>query len=441
MSSNTRVMIVDQSGAPDKLLQSVRAQGFEAICEPAQGLSLDRISLHSPDLIVIDNQQDEAVGLDIARSLKASPETNALPLVMINKDLSEASQVNCLKAGADDVIGSPINSLSLGFRVRSLVRLEVMHAELMRRRNTMERFAIDVPPADLEHVEIDSAKVLVVGTASDLSMVDALSEMFELDREANAIEALGRIAETKYDAVVVTADKSAIKDTLEFCTDVRRNVAYFNLPILVILPPEATDAATSAHNERVSDVLFAPVDPLDLRQQVAIWIRHWRYRTQLVDAARETKSIVTIDPVTELSSHAFLHDYMTDLIAECEDRNRTFSLCYITVRDVESINREFGYSSGEHLLRQVGQIVKRLVRVEDLGSRCRSTEFCVLLPHTSPEDAKVVIDRVASVLRNTEMLLMGCTHSIRPEVGTAITSYQPGDSSESVLDRARASVK
>lgn len=441
MTSNTRVMIVDQSGAPEKLLQSVRAQGFEAVCEPAQGLSLESVALHSPDLIVIDNQKDEAVGVEIAKSLKASPDTQALPLVMINKDLSEASQVSCLNAGADDVIGQPINDLSLGFRVRSLVRLEVMHAELMRRRNTMERFAIDVPPADLDRVAIDDAKVLVVGNASDLSMIDALSEMFALDREDNAIEALGRIAAARYDAVVVTGDANSIDETLEFCTDVRRNVAYFNLPIIVVLPPDATAAATAAHNERVSDVLFQPVDPLDLRQQVAIWIRHWRYRTQLVEAARKTKSIVTIDPVTELSSHAFLHDYMTDLIAECEDRNRAFSLCYVTVRDVDQINREFGYSAGEHLLRQVGQIVKRLVRVEDLGSRCRSTEFCVLLPHTNREEAAVVIDRVASVLRNTEMLLMGCTHAIRPQIGTATTAYQPGDTSESVLDRARASVK
>jgi len=441
MTSNARVMIVDQSGAPDQLLESIRAQGFDALCEPAQNLSPERVTAQNPDLIVIDNQKDEAVGIEIARTLKKSPDTQGLPLVMINSDLSEASQVSSLEAGADDVIGSPINALSLGFRVRSLLRLEIMHAELMRRRNTMERFAIDVPPADLERLPIDDAKVLIVGASPDLTMIDALSEMFALDRESDPIEALGRVAGERYDSVVVAADNSSIDDALEFCTDVRRNVAYFNLPIIVVLPPDATEAATAAHNERVSDVLFAPVDPLDLRQQVAIWIRHWRYRTQLVDAARETKSIVTIDPVTELSSHAFLHDYMTDLIAECEDRDRTFALCYITVRDVEQINRDSGYSSGEHLLRQVGQIVKRLVRVEDLGSRCRSTEFCVLLPHTDLEDAGVVIDRVAGVIRNTEMLLMGCTHSIRPNLGTSVTTYQPGDTSESVLDRARATVK
>ena len=168
MSSTARVMIVDQSGAPDRLLESVRAQGFEALCEPAQGLSPDRVTAQNPDLIVIDNQTDETIGIDIARTLKQSANTKALPLVMINSDLSEASQVSSLEAGADDVIGSPINDLSLGFRVRSLLRLEVMRAELMRRRNTMERFAIDVPPADLDRLPIDDAKVLIVGPSPNL---------------------------------------------------------------------------------------------------------------------------------------------------------------------------------------------------------------------------------------------------------------------------------
>ena len=130
MTSTARVMIVDQSGAPDQLPESVRAQWFDALCEPAQGLSPDRVTAQNPDLIVIDNQKGEAVGIEIARTLKNSPDTQALPLVIINGDLSEASQVNSLEAGADDVIGSPINPLSPGFRVRPRGRRDPQHRDV-----------------------------------------------------------------------------------------------------------------------------------------------------------------------------------------------------------------------------------------------------------------------------------------------------------------------
>jgi two-component system cell cycle response regulator len=434
-------MIVDPAGSESSLLTAVQGQGFDAFCESAEGLSPDRVSASDPDLVVIDNQGDTAIGLDLTRALKASPDTEDVPVVMINRDMSAESQANSIDAGADDVIGPPINDVALGFRVRSLVRLEVMRTELMRRRDTLERFAIDVPPADLEYIDVNDSKVLVVGTPPDDEAKQLLGESFDLDVESDPMEALGHLAGTEYSAVIVMASPDTVDAMVEFCSDVRRNVSYFNLPILLVLPSEAVEAATSAHEIRVSDVLFQPLDILDLRQQILVWIRHWRYRGKLIAAARDTKSIVTIDPVTELSTHAFLLDYMTNLVEECADHGRTFSIGYFKIPEAELINREFGYAAGEHLIRQIGQIVKRLVRVEDMGARYRPTELCVLLPHTGVDNAPFVVERVASVVRNTEFLLMGCTHSMRPLLEIGWTEYESGDTAQSVLDRARDSVK
>lgn len=441
MQYNARVMIVDQTGADSKLIAAIQGQGFDAVCEAAANMSPDRVSASDPDLVVINNQNDMAVGLDITRALKASSITEDVPVVLINSDMSAESQANSIDAGANDVIGPPLNDIALGFRVRSLVRLEVMRTELMRRRDTLERFAIDVPHADLERMSTDDARVLIVGSFPDADSVKTLEQSFAVDIEEDPIDAQGRLAGADYSAVIVMASPDTVDDMVEFCSDIRRNVSYFNLPVLLVLPSEAVAAATKAHEIRVSDVLFQPLDVLDLRQQALVWIRHWRYRGKLIAAARQTKSIVTIDPVTELSTHAFLLEYMASLVQECRDHGRTFSVGYFRLPEVAALNKEFGHAAGEHLLRQVGQIVKRLVRVEDMGSRYHPTELCVLLPHTGGESVPLVVERVASVVRNTEFLLMGCTHAMRPVLEIGWAEYQSGDDAQSVLDRASATVR
>jgi diguanylate cyclase (GGDEF)-like protein len=132
---------------------------------------------------------------------------------------------------------------------------------------------------------------------------------------------------------------------------------------------------------------------------------------------------------------------MSNLITECQAHNRTFSVGYFKLPEVEAINQEFGYAAGEHLLRQVGQIIKLLVRAEDMGAHYQPTELCVLLPDTSGDSVPLVVERIASIVRNTEFLLMRCTRAMRPLLEIGWAQYQSGDSAQSVLDRAGDAVR
>jgi hypothetical protein len=68
MHYNARVMIVDRTGADSKLVAAVQSQGFDAITAGLAGLSPDQVSDADPDLVVIDNQDDIANGLDLTRA-------------------------------------------------------------------------------------------------------------------------------------------------------------------------------------------------------------------------------------------------------------------------------------------------------------------------------------------------------------------------------------
>ncbi|MDP6952479.1 MAG: hypothetical protein QGF53_06925, partial [Alphaproteobacteria bacterium] len=160
MPAIARVMIVDQLGVQSGLSASVQSQGFETVSETV-AISPSSVSAKHPDLVVIDSRSDRDTGLALTRALKNDPETEATPVVLIDDDMSADKQRAGLDAGATDVIAAPSNDAAFGFRVRALVRLEVMRAELGRRRNIMERFAIDLPPADLDHLAVHGSQILL----------------------------------------------------------------------------------------------------------------------------------------------------------------------------------------------------------------------------------------------------------------------------------------
>jgi PleD family two-component response regulator len=81
------------------------------------------------------------------------------------------------------------------------------------------------------------------------------------------------------------------------------------------------------------------------------------------------------------------------------------------------------------------------VRVEDLAARYRGTDFCMLLPQTNAAAARLVVDRVAGVVGSTDFLVIGCPHALRPALATAVVAFAPGETAESMLDRARTVVK
>ncbi len=442
MPAIARVMIVDRQGVQSGLSASVQSQGFETVSETVS-ISPSSVSAKHPDLVVIDNRADRDAGLALTRALKDDPETESMPVVLIDDDMSADRQRAGLEAGATDVIAAPSNDAAFGFRVRALVRLEVMRAELSRRRDIMERFAIDLPPADLDNLAIHGSRLLLLGNGggNEAEIAKTLGEVFSVDSVSDSVEAMGTVSANRYDAVIAVANDETVDQIVEFCADIRRNVSFFNLPIIAILPPGQLLAAELAHRERVSDVLFSPVSAEDLRQQLLVWIRHWRYREELIKAARETKSLVTIDGLTGLSSHGFFRDYLGDLIKDCARTNKTFAMAVIQVSDVAGINDTYGYSSGDHLLRQVGQIVNQLVRVEDLAARFRGTEFCMLLPQTSAESANLVLNRVRGVIANTDFLVMGCPHAIRPQLKSGLVTYDHDADGKSILERAQASVR
>ena len=93
------------------------AEGFE---KPS--LFWNTLDKQLPDLILLDIMLPEEDGLSILRKLRAKPETQNIPVMMLTAKSSEYEKVIGLDAGADDYLPKPFGMMELIARVRALLR-------------------------------------------------------------------------------------------------------------------------------------------------------------------------------------------------------------------------------------------------------------------------------------------------------------------------------
>lgn len=113
------------------------------------------------------------------------------------------------------------------------------------------------------------------------------------------------------------------------------------------------------------------------------------------------------------------------------------SAILLDVDHFAEINDTYGRAVGDEVLRQVGDLIAREVRYDDVVYRYDDEEFCVLLPGATAEDAREVAERLVGTVRGIE--LPDGRH-VTVSVGVAGTS---GDAAEAVerADRALDAAK
>jgi adenylate cyclase len=134
-----RLLVVDDTPNNVKLLGDLlRAKGYEVTTASSGLEALARVETDRPDLVLLDVVMPEMSGYEVCRRIRANPGTTALPVVMVTALDPTEERIKGLEAGADDFLTKPINRPELLARVRSLLRIKMLHDELTAMNRTLE---------------------------------------------------------------------------------------------------------------------------------------------------------------------------------------------------------------------------------------------------------------------------------------------------------------
>jgi putative two-component system response regulator len=101
-----------------------------------------------PDIVLLDIGLPGLNGLDVCRRLRADPRTVALPIILVTGQTSARDVVAGLDAGADDFVRKPYDEAELMARVRSVLRLARVTAEMVGAHGVIAALANAVEAKD-----------------------------------------------------------------------------------------------------------------------------------------------------------------------------------------------------------------------------------------------------------------------------------------------------
>lgn len=117
------VLIVEDEAPLVTLLRyNLEKEGF-SVCEAGDGEeALMQIAERNPDLVLLDWMLPLVSGIEVCRRIRRSPETRALPVIILTARGEEADRVRGLDSGADDYVAKPFSPSELVARLRAVLR-------------------------------------------------------------------------------------------------------------------------------------------------------------------------------------------------------------------------------------------------------------------------------------------------------------------------------
>ncbi len=430
------VLVVDARNAQTETLRAALGSASYSVTAVTTANEARKFAaVEHPDLVLLVAEPGGNAGaLALAADLKGPGATADIPVLLVADPVTPELCVQALEAGLDDVIAAGCATNELLARLRPLVRLATMHAELRLRASIARRFGVTARDRVFPGGSVVARPAVLVVGDNPTAIEAALAGDVDVVATENLFEAQDLLIQRNFDAAVV-AFSDPQDAVLGFCGQVRHNPRLFNLPI-VLLAADGLDAA-EAYRSGANRVLEWAADPRLLRSVILTLVRRQQLRWTIRGAMGESLTDGTRDTETISYTGPFLETYLQDRLALATASGRHLAVVFFSAPSIEGVRRQFGNDAALHLTRQLGQWITGLLRAEDLVARTRRHEFCVVLPDTPLAEAEVVMHRIAGVLAYTDFAVHDVYQPVKVWVQVGATDAHDGDDLPGLLSRAR----
>jgi signal transduction histidine kinase len=140
-SKRARILLVDDNADMRGYLRRLLNQYYE-VETVNDGLAalraIRRGGSATYDLVLADVMMPKMDGFELLRSLRASPNTQTIPIILLSARAGEESRVEGLETGADDYLIKPFSARELLARVNANLQLAQLRREAVYREQVMQ---------------------------------------------------------------------------------------------------------------------------------------------------------------------------------------------------------------------------------------------------------------------------------------------------------------
>lgn len=418
-----RVLLVDDDPAMRLLVKTGLTQRGFTVSEACDGSAgVEAFRAQRPDIVLLDAEMPRMNGFDACKAIRALPEVEHVPIVMLTGLNDDASIARAYESGATDFYVKSSQMTLLAERVRYLLRTARMSVELVRSR---ARLAKAQRIARLGAWDWDLVRRTVSASAETLRIL-GLPEQEEVVPEEDFVR--------RFYADGVDAFRFEVLSSLR-AGRVYRLAGTLHLPdgphaVEIELEADRTAGAITRVNGTLQDV------------------------TERRRAEEQVRRLANFDSLTGLANRNLFRRRLEEALAAARRDRRSLAVLMVGLDRFKQVNDSLGQQAGDTLLREAAARFSGVAHGRDRGAAARAAsggenaalarlggdEFALILFDLHERaDARHSAERILEVLHRP-FLIEGDECWVTASVGIAV---YPGDadSAEHLLVRADSAMR
>jgi diguanylate cyclase (GGDEF)-like protein len=189
---------------------------------------------------------------------------------------------------------------------------------------------------------------------------------------------------------------------------------------------------------------FGAADPVTTYSNAMLLLGFFLLFATLLHALRAAlwreKAAARVDPLTQISNRRAFSELAEAEIERVARYGGRFTTAYLDLDNFKEVNDKFGHETGDKVLVETAQAIRKSLRVNDIVARLGGDEFIVLLPQTELSDADAVLRKLEAQL--SDVMRQG-RWPVTVSIGAATFEKPPASVAQmvEVVDRLMYSAK
>jgi two-component system, cell cycle response regulator len=228
-------------------------------------------------------------------------------------------------------------------------------------------------------------------------------------------------------------------DGIELCQRIRKGGSSSPYVYVILLTSkEGRQNMLDAMQAGADDYLVKPFNELELKARLLVGKRILDLQDELVSARESMRHAATHDNLTGLMNRG---EILLMLQRELERARRERNPVGVILGDIDhfkSVNDTLGHLFGDEALREIGQRLRKQLRVYDGVGRYGGEEFLMVLPNCDLPNTVLRANELREIISTTPVVCSGEERLITMSMGVAVSVCEGQSEVEKLLNEADA---
>ncbi len=246
--------------------------------------------------------------------------------------------------------------------------------------------------------KLEQRRVLVVDDDSENRnlIVEVLEqEKYEVQAAASGQEAITLIQSWSPELVLLDYNMPGLSG-LDTLTHLRKQQNY--TAVIFVSANSDRDLVIECLSAGADDYIRKPFNAGELMARVMVRFRNKDVQDALSAANSKLQELAERDDVTGLYNMRFVYQKIDSELKRAKRYGRQVGCIMMDLDHFKQVNDNFDHLFGSHVLREIGQLIKRNMREIDFAARYGGDEFLLVLTETDEIGVATFADRIRKLI-------------------------------------------